>query len=266
MHYHDEVFSIVASKLNNDIAGIIMKMFKTPMQCIFEKVYNLTDSVVIPLEKDNYFKSWKDASANYSSDLREAADNFDRETFFKLVALEQSYLKKPGHLHYQRFIKNLDFDPKNTLFVIKNNKIFLKKGERAHIFLMEIVEFTGKVVIYTSMSPVCFLEKGDILCPAYFGYGCSTLYAIEDVEITFDYYVMPLDFRTRLGDIEYPCYISNFEFNINCREKYNEYKHLSDDDIKKYNIERYYFPKLLDFWECFKIKDEYFKKYFAFPE
>jgi hypothetical protein len=272
MHYLDEVFTIVASKLNNDIASIIMKMFKSPMQCIFEKAYDLDDSIVIPLEKDNHFKSFNDAVRHYNLrinyDRLEKILLFLRQSHFSNFTLFE-YEKMQAYLHYQNFLLKCvienTFNPKTTLFVIRNNKIFLKKGEITTMRMSEIVDLTGKVAIYALGSPVCILEKGDIACSflsnSYGGWG---IYAIEDTIITFDSYIMN-DVNIRSSLYNKGCNVTNF-----CYKKedgctmYDKYKYIPHNVMEKYNLPKDYLDINRHITNT-KIS-EYFYKFFLWPD
>jgi hypothetical protein len=267
MHYRDEVFSIVASKLNNDIATIIMKMFKSPIQCIFEEAFGLEHSTVIPLEKDEIFTSLKDANVHFWKTLKEIDDcenMLNMMYFSSFSTLKFLGPSNSNYLHYQNFLNKIPIknnnDLKNVLFVIRNNKIFLKKGETTKMFMSEIVDFTAKVVMYNPGDPVSVLEKGDVPC-SYLLDWCNyrTIYALEDTTITFDCYITDSKIRTMI--CEKKLLYNKFSF-VHNDEKWKKRKYLSDDDIKKYNLQKHLS------WADYKkfnnkIVEDYFCKFFA---
>ena len=243
MHYHDEIFAILASKLNNDIARTIMKSFKTPMQCLFETAYDLKESTIIPLEKDNYFTTFRDARYYYYMDIGKHLNEILRLLQISYFSYFQMYgnMKLEIFLHYQflltKIVMENKFNPNTTLFVIKNNKIFLKKGEYTAMRMAEIVDLTGKVAIYSGRSTPCILEKGDTACS--FLTHCFegwAIYAIEDVSITFDSYIMNNE-KFAFNLINKSCNVTNFCYTKDKYYKvYDKYKYISQDDIKKYNL------------------------------
>lgn len=200
MDCYDLIKTILAKKLNNDIAEVIMKRYyQTTMEMVFEKVCEIDNvhafEITTDIKKDEEFTGGEMF--------------FSTTDFADILPYYRSYLK--NNLMIDNYKK---FD--QSLFVIKKNKILLKKGEMICLHMAEITKIIGTAVITTSNKYYNKkLEVGDILLTKFLCYDDLCIYAVVDTYIYFDYYIASTEFEykfnklasiingIRLGDIIY---------------------------------------------------------------
>jgi hypothetical protein len=253
MNYVDEIRSVISSKLNNDIAGLIMKKVKTPFQAFFEEVCEINSTLIELVKDSEKFNSREEALEKFHD------TNNNIVVAFMTMSCRYSFF----YLYYIDFLKknilDKNIDCTKELFVIKNNKIFLRKGEMMFIYQVEIVNFTSPVAVYTSGRGYWFLlEKGDVLL-GLLSFEANYIVALDDATITFDYYIFP---RNNYIDDEKgfdKMYLSkNYGFYHFIGR--NKDKMLSKEEIKKFGLNEYNyvttFPK-----RDYSLQD-YLKNYF----